>query len=112
MKFDLASKIACLFADKLPGDLRSQLLQDIASATIASVSEDNSCFIFSLAGYVRPPYEGQKTYGVDGKILDSDGEELDVMLYCDQNNRLLELEFIRWDDNPVVSPLIDTLKVY
>lgn len=108
----LEYKIVTSFANRLPADLRLQLLHDISSATIARVSEDKSCFIFSLAGYVRPPYEGQKTYGLDGKIMDSDGAELDVMLYCDQNDRLLELEFVRWDDNPVVCPLSDTLKVY
>ena len=91
---------------------RSELLADVESASVLSRSMDNASITFALSGYVRPPYLGQDTYGFDGKIKDLDGETLEVTLYCDQNGRLLELEFVRWDDNNVIAPLIDTLEVY
>ncbi len=77
-----------------------------------TVVADGARVIFEIAGYQRPPYRGQHPFGVEGKMLDSDNTELSVLLYADENGRLLELEFIRWDSNDPLSPQWGTLKVF
>ncbi len=45
-------------------------------------------------------------------MLDKDGAELSVLLHADENGRLFELEFVRWDEGPLVGPEWGTLKLY
>lgn len=99
------------FAEKLNAPERERLLDDAAQATAKEVTPDASRIMFEIAGYHHPPYRGQHSYGVDGKMLDSDGVELSVCLYADENGRLLELEFIRWDPNDLQSPRWETLEI-
>jgi hypothetical protein len=100
------------FAEKLNENKRSQLLVDAAHATAKEVSTDGSRILFNIADYRRPSYHGQHSVGVDGRMLDADNAELSVCLYVDENGRLLELEFIRWDPTDLLSPQWSTLQVY
>ena len=45
-------------------------------------------------------------------MLDSDGEELSVLLHADENGHLLEVEFIRWDSGGLLGPRCETLALY
>jgi hypothetical protein len=99
------------FAQNLNSAEREQLLLDISCATVTSAVPDGSRIIFEIAGYDRPVYRGQHTFGVEARMLDEDAAELSVLLHADENGRLLELEIIRWDSIDVISPRWDTLKV-
>jgi len=44
-------------------------------------------------------------------MLDSDGAQLSVVLFVDKNERLLELEFIRWETGNLISPDWRSLRV-
>jgi hypothetical protein len=100
------------FAGKLGFERRRQLLEDVENASAEWGTPDGSRILFAISGYVRPPYLGQHLFPVEGKMLDRDGDELSVLLYADENDRLLELEFIRWDSKDVIGPSWDTLKLF
>ena len=68
--------------------------------------------MFDLSGYLRPPYRGQHSYPSEGKMRDRDGAEVTVVLYADENDRLLELEFIRWGDGDLIGPDLSTIELY
>jgi len=96
--------IAC-FASRLHDTERAKLLDDLGSASATSGTPDGSRVVFHIAGYERPRYQGQHPFGVEGRMLDSDGAELSVLLHADENGRLLELEFIRWDSCDLLGPV-------
>ena len=100
------------FAEKLDDAEREQLLADASHATAKKAVTDGSRILFEIANYQRPPYHGQHTFGAEGSMLDSDNTELSVLLYADENGRLLELEFIRWNSNDLIGPQWNTLKVF
>jgi hypothetical protein len=100
------------FADRLEVSLRQQVLADLDRSMAEPAIPDSSVVRFVLADYARPPYEGQHSFGVEGRMLDKDDVEVSVVLYADQNDRLLELEFIRWGDGNLLGPRWDTLRVY
>ena len=110
--FEEEKQLLMRFAEKLDRNERSQLLADAACATAQTVAPDGSRIKFQLDGYQRPPYQGQHTYGAEGKMLDSDFAELSVVLYADENGRLFELEFIRWDSSDLLGPRWNTLEVF
>jgi hypothetical protein len=99
------------FASGLGEDERAQLLRDLQNASAASATPDGSRVVFDIAGYERPPYRGQHPFGVEGRMLDSDGTDLSVLLHADENGRLLELEFIRWDSGDLLGPRWETLRL-
>lgn len=76
------------------------------------MSSSGSRIVFEIDGYLRPPYRGQHAYKVEGKVLDRDRAEVSVVLYADENNRLLELEFIRWDGGQIIDLDWETLQLY
>ena len=100
------------FADKLPDLERQQLLADLEKASVQNETRDASSIIFQIAGYNRPPYQGQHSFGPEGRMLDQDGAELSVCLYADENGHLLELELIRWGSGDLLGPLLNTLDVW
>ena len=99
-------------AARLGGDEGAQLLRDLEQATVASAADDGSRITFEIAGHARPAYLGQHPYGVEGKLLDRDGEEMSVLLHADESGRLLELEFVRWGEGEQTRPDWDTLTLY
>lgn len=99
-------------AEKLDSQERAQLLKDAAHATADLAAKDGSRIIFDIPDYRRPEYRGQHPFRAEGKMLDSDDVQLSVLLHGDENGRLLELEFIRWDQNDLCSPQWSTLQVF
>lgn len=98
--------------EKLDKAKHARLLKDVAIASVGSETVDRSRVIFDLAGYKRPQYRGQRALGVEARMRDADDAELSVLLHADENGRLFELEFIRWDSRNVLGPKWDTLKVW
>lgn len=99
-------------ANRLDDNEAEQLRADLKNAFVRFRAADNSRIEFELADYKRPPYEGQHSYGVEGKMTDGDGAELSVLLHADENGRLLELEIIRWDSGNLVGPDWRSLELY
>lgn len=91
-------------AERLSQNDGAQLLKDLAHAFVEEESSDGSRVIFGIDGYVRPPYRGQHSYGVDGSLQDKDGASITVILCADENGRLFELELIRWGHRDLIAP--------
>lgn len=89
---------------------RNQLLSDLESCSVEDVLTDGTRLVFHIPDYQRPLYRGQDTFRgkdrlpVEGTILDKDGGEMDVLLFLDQNNRVLELELVKHNGEPVAGP--------
>lgn len=98
-------------AERLNPENRSRLEADLEQAMARPATDDGSRVMFEIAGYQRPAYEGQHSYGVGGTMRDSDGAELSIDLFADENGRLLELEFIRWGDGDLMDPDWSTLEL-
>lgn len=104
-------KALCMLAERLNSDERARLVADLDGASVEEVTGDGSRLLFYLRHYERPPYQGQHAYTVGGLIKDSDGDEVSVVIYADTNNRLLELELIKWGKKPLVQPDWSTFEV-
>lgn len=100
-----------VLASELPYHERASLLNDLENSQVEILTPDGSRLGFTLHEYDRPPYSGQHAYSREGRVLDADGEEITVCLYADQNDRLLELELIKWSDEPIQAIQWETLKV-
>ncbi len=109
---DAESNAIRIVAERLAPDAGRQLLADLHLATAESVTPDGSRIAFSISGYQRPPYRGQRSFGVQGDLLDKDGVKLTFDLFADENGRLLEMELIRWAEGSLVGPDWTTLKLY
>ncbi|WP_372237539.1 DUF6984 family protein [Pseudomonas sp. Hp2] len=99
-------------ANRLPEAQRDQLCADLSNASVSSESEDRSRVSFDIAGYCRPAYSGQHPYPVEIRVLDVDNVELTLLLHADEQDRLLELELIRWEDGVIKGPRWDTLTLF
>ncbi|HQX64136.1 MAG TPA: hypothetical protein PK593_11825 [Thermomicrobiales bacterium] len=99
-------------AERLTQERRLRLLEDLARSTANSATPDGSRVVFEITGYERPAYRGQHSFGVEGELLDKDGSKLSFDLFADENDRLLELELIRWGNGMVLGPDWATLKLY
>jgi hypothetical protein len=109
---DAEARVIKQVAEKLAPDRRQQLLADMAHASAIEATDDGARVQFEIPGYERPPYRGQHSFGVSGELRDKDGTKLSVDLFADENDRLLELELIRWGDGNVMAPKWDTLLLY
>ncbi len=90
---------------------REQFLRDIETCSITAGTADGSRLTFHLKDYERPPYIGQHAYPVEGQLKDTDGTLLTVSIHADQNDRVLELELIKWENRRIVAPDWSTLQV-
>ena len=109
---DAEAAVIMKVAEKLAPDRRRQLLADLANATAIPATEDGARVQFEIAGYQRPTYRGQHSFGVSGELVDEDETTLSFDLFADENDRLLELELIRWGDGNLVGPKWETLQLY
>jgi hypothetical protein len=98
-------------ARQLGGSEGDQLLADLRNARALPATADDSRILFEISGYDRPAYRGQHPYRVEGRMLDRDGAEVTVLLHADANDRLLELELIRWAVGSLISPDWESLKL-
>ena len=81
-------------------------------ATAQTMPSVRSRITFMIAGYERPAYQGQHPFRVEGKVQDRDGSEISVLLYADENGRLLELELVRFDEGEVIEPDWSTMRLW
>src|SRR5216683_2103044 len=109
---EMETKVIRRVAEKLPKDLQQQLLTDLVHSQAEDATPDGSRVVFHISRYQHAPYRGQHSYGVEGDLVDKDGETLSFDLFADENGRLLELEVIRWAGGPLIEPDWDTLKLY
>jgi len=91
-------------------DEREQLISDLDHCLVEEASPDGSRIVFHIDGYQRPPYRGQDAFlgkdqfPVEGTIKDADGADMDMAIYSDQSNRLLEVELVKHAVSPIVAP--------
>lgn len=100
------------FGNRLPGNERAAFLIDLNAAFVVAESKDGALIKFGIPGYERPPYHGQHSYGAEGRVFDADGSEVTVCVYADHQDRLLEVELIKWGDDPIKGVDWETLSVY
>lgn len=85
---------------------------DLEKATVDSNLSTSSKVLLIIEGYERPVYKGQHKLPVEAVMKDCDGAEITINIYVDENCRLFELEFIRWDANCIQNPIFSSLDVY
>ena len=107
---ELESNLISLLADALPPDVSQRIKADLRIATVIEELPDRSMVTLQLAGYTRPPRCGQRRFPVEGKMLDKDGALLHALLFADTDDRLLELEIIRWDMAGLIEPDLGTFE--
>ena len=107
---ELESNLISAMADALPPDVSQRIRADLRIATVAKELPDRSMLTLQLGGYTRPPRCGQHRFPVEGKMLDQDGALLHALLFADTNDRLLELEIIRWDGANLIEPDLGTFE--
>lgn len=99
-------------AKRLPPNSSSKLRGDLRSALADDSFSDSGRIYFVIEGYCRPDYSGQHQYPVEIRFKDMDGADMTAILYADANDRLLELELIRWDGGRFTSPDIGSVSFY
>ena len=90
---------------------KDRFLSDVEDCSVEEATSDGSRLVFHLANYQRPPYRGQHAYLVEGSLKDSDDTDISVLLHADENDRVLELELIKWGEARIVGPNWETFKV-
>lgn len=98
-------------AEALADSRRAKIMADLAQATAVPMNNDNTIIRFEMSGYQHPPKSGGRVT-VDGKAKDQDGAYLDVILFTDENDRLYELEIVRFEEGKVLGPDWNTLTFY
>lgn len=98
-------------ANALPRNQRDGIIADLAHSSLTDEVGDGSRLVFVIDGYQRPKYRGQHAFPVEGRMQDRDGADLHVVLYADENGRLLELELIRWMPGSVLGPNWSTFRL-
>lgn len=89
---------------------RNQLLLDIQNCTVEDMVPDGSMLRFHIVGYEHPSehgrgtFRGEDRFPVEGSMKDADGGEMDVLLFSDKSNRVLELELVKHTGGPVLGP--------
>jgi hypothetical protein len=99
------------FGASMPEEQRRRFLHDLENCRVAEQGVNGSRLIFELTGYSRPSYRGQHAYPVEGTVLDYDGTDVSVYVYADENDRLLELEFVKWADSPFTALKWETFRI-
>jgi hypothetical protein len=84
-----------LVAERLDENTRKALLRDAAEAT---VTVDGDFLLFELRDYDRPPYVGHSNLPMEGKLRDVHGGAVSALINTDQNGRVLEIEFVWWEN--------------
>jgi len=95
-------------------DGRDQLREQLKSASARLILEyqDNYGSI-ELHVSDGPPSSGRYRVPVEGQYLDHDGIPVSLLLHLDRNGFLCELEIVRADGKPLISPPVPgRLEVY
>lgn len=107
---DTERHLIAYVASMLPPDEREDLMRDLDISHVARRSEDMQLVRFEIDGYTRPDYIGQRPYSAEAILKDVDDAELLLIIFKDQNQRLLELEIVRFDGGALQRPVLSTLK--
>ncbi len=83
-------------ANKLDPETAHQLRNDILLAWCHQVGDFLN---IDLEGYSRPDYRGHSSLPYEGTVRDLDGGLVSLLANLDQNSRILELEFIWWEND-------------
>jgi hypothetical protein len=100
--------VLALSAKFLSDREREQLIVDIENCLVEEVVPDGSRLRFHIRGYQRPEYRGQHAFQAkdgfpaEGVVNDADGVEIDVWLFSDPNNRILEIELNKRNGEPIL----------
>lgn len=84
-----------LVAERLDENTRKGLLRDAAEAT---VTVDGNFLLFGLKDYDRPDQVGHSVLPIEGKLRDLLGGPVSAVINTDRNGRVLEIEFIWWEN--------------
>ncbi|HEX8311205.1 MAG TPA: hypothetical protein VF614_07815 [Chthoniobacteraceae bacterium] len=95
-------------AEKLTADGGERLRHDLH---IAQVTTNGDFLLVNLPGYERPEYRGHRNLQFEGRMLDTYGGAMSVLVNMDQNDRLLAVEFISWEGGGPASPDWSTLAI-
>ena len=96
--------------ERLEPTQRDRLLADFKSARIEALNAGGTILRFHLPNHV-PERPGKMPLRVEGRVLDVDGEAIDVVLYDDANGRLFEFELIRHAKGEVIDANWDTFEI-
>ena len=95
-------------AAKLSEREAARLRQDFQ---MAQVTPDGDLLLVDLPGYERADYRGHRNLPFEGKMSAADGGPMSLLVNMDENDRLLALEFIRWESPSDVAPDWSTLAI-
>jgi hypothetical protein len=98
--------------DALPQAQAAAVRVDLGRSRVEDANGDGSLLVFKIEGYDRPQGTGQHAFPVEAMLQDKDGAQLSVALYADKNDRLFELEIIRWGDGSIIGPNLASLTTY
>jgi len=99
-------------ARKLHPSAASKLINDMDNASVDDSVGGRSRVLFIIDGYGPVAYKGQHQYPVEMRLIDADGADLTAILYADENDRLCELEIIRWDGAEPMSPDLESISYF
>jgi hypothetical protein len=98
---NIERKLIEYFAQVLDEQRKARLLDDMENAMVDSEVVQNGIITrFLIKGYQRPSYRGQHVIA-EGEMIDQDGMQIGILLFGDENDRLFELELIRWDGKEI-----------
>lgn len=109
---DAEKSLISRMAEKLPEKTRSQIMNDLSNAAVEFEYDKGSIVVLKIAGYERPADQSLKPFAVDGLVKDTDGEKIDVILHGDVNERLFQLELLRYAKGDIIGPDWNTLQLY
>jgi len=89
---------------------RERVLSDLEQAQVEETRDEHLTIRFQVEGYTRPPYRFERPLPVNACALDSDGAKLDVSVSLDENDRLFQLQVLRFEAGPVQGPDWTTLR--
>ncbi len=83
-----------------PGE-HSELLADLDNVKVKPINPDGSIVEFLRPNYTWTREIETDMWPVEGHFEDLDGETVHVYLFIDKNNKLFELEFLKYGDSVV-----------
>jgi hypothetical protein len=98
--------------DALPQAQADAVRADLGQSRVEDANGDGSLLVFKIEGYDRPQGTGQHAFPAEAMLQDKDGAQLSVALYTDKNDRLFELEIVRWGDGLIIGPNLASLTTY
>jgi hypothetical protein len=105
-------ELAEAIINALPQPKADIVRADLARSQVEDTNGDGTLLVFSIEDYDRPEGTGQHAFPVEATLRDEDGTQLDVTLYADKNDRLFELEIIRWGEGSIIRPDLASLRTY